>query len=86
MTTEILRNMLYRVGDDGATADERLKVSVCAAAATRSFARLLLVGRHSCCLPAWAMCARHPLASSNRTMPGVGLVAPGDLVRYIGRC
>ncbi|PRW05688.1 DEAD DEAH box helicase, partial [Chlorella sorokiniana] len=25
MTTEILRNMLYRVGDDGTTADERLK-------------------------------------------------------------
>ncbi len=27
MTTEILRNMLYRVGDDSATADERLKVN-----------------------------------------------------------
>ena len=27
MTTEILRNMLYRVGDDSATADERLKVT-----------------------------------------------------------
>lgn len=26
MTTEILRNMLYRVDDDGRTADERLKV------------------------------------------------------------
>ena len=26
MTTEILRNQLYRVGDDGTTAEERLQV------------------------------------------------------------
>ena len=46
MTTEILRNMLYRVGDDGRTADERLK-------ARGSAARPLcgqLLGWHS---PGW---------------------------------
>lgn len=30
MTTEILRNMLYRVGDEGATTDDRLKVRLAA--------------------------------------------------------